>query len=91
MAAAEDPEDPVAALQAMRVSDGPEASRPLFDPPTIAALLVFFMFALQCMSTVGVIRRETGTWTWPLIAFGYMFVLAWVMSLIAGTVVAALL
>ena len=49
------------------------------------------MFALQCMSTVGVIRRETGTWTWPLIAFGYMFVLAWVMSLIAGTVVAALL
>ena len=91
VAAAEDPEDPVAALQAMRVSDGPEASRPLFDPPTIAALLVFFMFALQCMSTVGVIRRETGTWTWPLIAFGYMFVLAWVMSLIAGTVVAALL
>ena len=91
VAAAEDPEDPVAALQAMRVSDGPEASRPLFDPPTIAALLVFFMFALQCMSTVGVIRRETGTWTWPLIAYGYMFVLAWVMSLIAGTVVAALL
>jgi ferrous iron transport protein B len=90
VAAAEDPEDPAAALQAMRVADGPEASRPLFDPPTIAALLVFFMFALQCMSTVGVIRRETGTWTWPLIAFGYMFVLAWVMSLIAGTVVAAL-
>jgi len=89
VAAAEDPEDPASALQAMRVADGPEASRPLFDPPTIAALLVFFMFALQCMSTVGVIRRETGTWTWPLIAFGYMFALAWVMSLIAATVVAA--
>ena len=72
VAAAEDPEDPASALQAMRVADGPEASRPLFDPPTIAALLVFFMFALQCMSTVGVIRRETGTWTWPLIAFGYV-------------------
>ncbi len=90
VAAAEDPEDPAAALEAMRVQDGPDAGRPLFDAPTIAALLVFFMFALQCMSTVGVIRRESGSWRWPLIAFGYMFALAWVMSLLARTVVAAL-
>lgn len=90
VAAAEDPEDPGAALAAMRVEDGPDAGRPLFDAPTIAALMVFFMFALQCMSTVGVIRRESGSWRWPLIAFGYMFALAWVMSLLARTVVAAL-
>lgn len=51
--------------------------------------MVFFMFALQCMSTVGVLRRETGTWRWPLIAFGYMFVLAWVMAFLARTVVSA--
>jgi ferrous iron transport protein B len=84
VAAAEDPEDPGAALAAMRVDD-----RPLFDVPTITALLVFFMFALQCMSTVGVLRRETGTWRWPLIAFSYMFVLAWTMAFIARTVVSA--
>lgn len=90
VAAAEDPEDPGAALAQMRVQDGPQAGRPLFDAPTIAALMVFFMFALQCMSTVGVLRRESGSWKWPAIAFGYMFVLAWVMAFAARTVVGAL-
>ena len=90
VAAAENPEEPAEALRTMTVQDGPEAGRPLFDAPTIAALLVFFMYALQCMSTVGVLRRESGSWKWPAIAFGYMFVLAWVLALAARTVVAAL-
>ena len=47
----------------------------------IAALLVFFMYALQCMSTVAVLRRESGSWKWPAVAFGYMFVLAWTLAL----------
>ena len=89
VAAAENPEEPAEALRAMTMQDGPEAGRPLFDAPTIAALLVFFMYALQCMSTVGVLRRESGSWKWPAIAFGYMFVLAWVLALAARTVVAA--
>ena len=89
VAAAENPEEPAEALRTMTVQDGPEAGRPLFDAPTIAALLVFFMYALQCMSTVGVLRRESGSWKWPAIAFGYMFVLAWVLALAARTVVAA--
>jgi ferrous iron transport protein B len=41
------------------------------------ALLVFFAFALQCMSTVAVMRRETGGWRWPALQFGYMLALAW--------------
>ncbi len=90
VAAAENPEEPAEALRTMRVQDGPEAGRVLFDAPTIAALLVFFMYALQCMSTVAVLRRESGSWRWPLIAFSYMFVLAWVMALAARTIVAAL-
>lgn len=90
VAAAEDPEDPGAALEAMRVDNGTPEGRKLFDIPTITALIVFFMFALQCMSTVGVLRRETGSWKWPLIAFGYMFVLAWTMAFAARTVVTAL-
>ena len=91
VAAAEDPEEPSQALREMTVQDGPRAGRMLFDAPTIAALLVFFMYALQCMSTVAVMRRESGSWRWPAIAFGYMFVLAWSMAWLAKTVTAALL
>lgn len=89
VAAAQTPDDPASALRTMRVEDGPSAGRVLFDPPTIAALLVFFMFALQCMSTVGVLRRETGSWKWPAIAWAYMFVLAWALAFVTRSVVAA--
>ena len=41
------------------------------------ALLIFFVFALQCMSTVAVMRRETGGWRWPILQFGYMLALAY--------------
>lgn len=53
--------------------------------PTDAAiaLLVFFVFALQCMSTVAVMRRETAGWKWPAFQFGYMFVLAYVGAFLA--------
>lgn len=91
VAAATNPEEPTTALASMTRTDGPDAGTKLFDAPTIAALLVFFLYALQCMSTVGVLRRETGTWRWPAIAFTYMFVLAWGMAFLARTIVAALL
>jgi ferrous iron transport protein B len=90
VAAAENPEEPARALREMTVQEGPDAGRALFDAPTIAALLVFFMYALQCMSTVAVLRRESGSWKLPALAFSYMFVLAWVLALAARTVVAAL-
>lgn len=41
------------------------------------ALLMYFAFAMQCMSTVAIVRRETGGWTWPAIQFAYMLVLAY--------------
>jgi ferrous iron transport protein B len=46
-------------------------------------LLVFFAFALQCMSTVAVMRRETGGWRWPTLQFTYMLVLGYVGAFIA--------
>lgn len=52
----------------------------LFTPLTCLSVLIFFVFALQCVSTVAVVRRETGGWRWPLFQFGYMFVVAWVLS-----------
>jgi ferrous iron transport protein B len=90
VAAAENPEEPAKALREMTVQRGPDTGRTLFDAPTIAALLVFFMYALQCMSTVAVLRRESGSWKWPAVAFSYMFALAWVLALAARTMVAAL-
>ena len=54
--------------------------------PTVIALLTYFMFALQCMSTIAVMRRETNSWRWPAFAFSYMFVLAWVMAFTAHSI-----
>lgn len=48
------------------------------------ALLVFFAFAMQCMSTLAVVRRETGGWKWPAIQFAYMGVLAYVCAFVAN-------
>ncbi len=47
------------------------------------ALLVFFAFAMQCTSTIAVVRRETGGWKWPIIQFAYMTVLAYLGALAA--------
>ncbi|TFC02961.1 ferrous iron transporter B [Cryobacterium sp. MDB2-33-2] len=88
IAAADDPDNPSAALSAMTYTDGAHAGDRVFTAPTIAALLVFFVYALQCMSTVSVMKRETGTWKWPAIAFGYMFVLAWSSAWIVQGIVA---
>lgn len=90
VASASDPENPAAALEDMVHEDGPRAGEKVFTPPTIAALLVFFVFALQCMSTLAVMRRETGTWRWPVIAFAHLGAVAWLMALLAHTVVGAL-
>ncbi|MYC87275.1 MAG: ferrous iron transporter B [Gemmatimonadales bacterium] len=48
------------------------------------ALLVFFVFALQCMSTVAMMRRETAGWKWPLAQFAYMLALAYAGALAAN-------
>lgn len=47
------------------------------------ALLVFFAFAMQCMSTLAVVRRETGGWKWPILQFSYMSFLAYAGAAIA--------
>lgn len=53
------------------------------------ALLIFFAFALQCISTIAVVRRETGGWKWPAIQFAYMTCLAWTCGMIANQIVRA--
>lgn len=91
VAAAQDPENPGGALAELTWSDGPRAGEPLFTAPTIAALLVFFVYALQCFATIAVMRRESNSWRWPALAFAYMGTLAWLMAWVTRTVVAAVL
>ncbi len=60
--------------------DSPELQEALRQDLTLGgavALLIFFVFALQCISTVAVVRRETGGWKWPAVQFAYMLVLAY--------------
>ena len=47
------------------------------------ALMIFFAFALQCISTIAVVRRETGGWKWPILQFSYMGILAYVCGYLA--------
>ena len=51
------------------------------------ALLVFFAFAMQCTSTLAVVRRETNSWKWPAIQFTYMTVLAYLGALVANNAI----
>jgi len=48
------------------------------------ALLIFFAFAMQCMSTIAVVRRETGGWKWPAVQFAYMTAVAYLCAMIAN-------
>ncbi len=52
-----------------------------FSTHTAVSLMVFYVFACQCMSTLAVCRRETGSWVWMFVMFGYMTTLAYVASL----------
>jgi len=66
------------ALRRARRADGSL----LMTPLTGLALMVFFVLACQCMSTLAVVRRESGSWKWPLLMFGYQTALAYVGALV---------
>lgn len=56
---------------------------PVFNLATGVSLLVFYLLAMQCMSTLAVVKRETGGWKWPIIQFTFMSVLAYLSSFAA--------
>ncbi|HEY3102058.1 MAG TPA: ferrous iron transport protein B [Pyrinomonadaceae bacterium] len=68
----------VGAMRSAKRADG----APVWTPLVGLSLMVFFVLACQCMSTVAIVRRETNSWRWPLFMVGYMMVLAYVASLI---------
>ncbi len=90
LAAAEDPENPHAALEAMTWTSGENAGEPLLTTPTIVALLVFFVYALQCVATLVVLRRESNSWRWPALAFVGYGALAWLLAWAARAITMAI-
>ena len=58
----------------------PVTKEKIFNPATSWSLLIFYVFALQCMSTLAVVKRETNSWKWPIIQFLFMSGVAYVAS-----------
>jgi ferrous iron transport protein B len=55
---------------------------PMYDTPTALSLLIFYVFAMQCMSTIAVVKRETNSWKWAFIQFFFMSTMAYLGSLL---------
>lgn len=53
---------------------------PSFGPLLAICIMVYYVLAMQCISTVAVVRRETGGWKWPLFQLAYMSALAWIVT-----------
>ncbi|MDQ1522140.1 MAG: ferrous iron transport protein, partial [Pyrinomonadaceae bacterium] len=66
------------AVRNARRADG----SPAWTPLVAVSMMVFFVLACQCMSTIAIVRRETNSWRWPLFMVTYMLVLAYVASFI---------
>lgn len=75
-----DSENPADLRERLRAERDPGTGGPFFTPLRALSLMVFYVLAMQCMSTIAVVRRETGGWKWPIFQFAYMGVLAWVGS-----------
>lgn len=65
----------------MTASEWPDG-RPLYTPLVGLSLMVFFALAMQCTSTLAVLKRESGSWKWPALVFVWMTALAWVASFV---------
>jgi ferrous iron transport protein B len=77
-----DEENDLKLKEKMKAAVHPDG-KPVFTLAAGVSLMIFYVFAMQCMSTLAIVKRETRSWKWPVIQFVYMTVLAYLMSLIA--------
>ena len=77
-----DDDDITTIKQRMASEINPETNTKRFNFPVGMSLLVFYAFAMQCMATLAIVKRETKSWKWPLIQFAGMSVLAYICSFI---------
>jgi ferrous iron transport protein B len=74
----EESESLISAIRNAERDDGTK----VWSPLTAVTLMVFFVLAMQCMSTVAVVRRETNSWSWTLFMVGYMTALAYAAAFV---------
>lgn len=83
-------EGPDDLIQALRAAKTPEGA-PRYTLATAVSLLIFFALAMQCISTISVVRRETGGWKWPAIQFSVFFTLAYGLAWLGYRLTGALI
>lgn len=80
-AGTKDAENTTPVRDALRAAKWPDGAV-LFTPLVCFTLMVYYVFAMQCMSTVAVVKRETNSWRWPLFQIAYMTGTAWLVCFI---------
>ncbi len=75
-------EDSATIMERMRAEINPDTGEPFYTVAVACSLLIFYLFAMQCMSTLAIVYRETRSWKWPALQFVYMTGLAYVSSLL---------
>ncbi|MCY1516314.1 Fe(2+) transporter FeoB [compost metagenome] len=78
-----DDEEGLTIRKKLSAAQDPQTGQPIFTFATGLSLMLFYAFAMQCMSTVAIVYRETKSWKWPMIQLVYMTALAYVAALIA--------
>ena len=68
-------------VKTLRAEKRPDGT-PVYTPLVAITLMVFYVFALQCVSTVAIVRRETNSWKWPFFQWLYMGLLAWGLAFV---------
>lgn len=79
----EDDEQKQTLFTRMKSEINRNTGQPTYNLASGVSLLLFYAFAMQCMATIGVVKRETGSWKWTLIQAGFMTGLAYIAALIA--------
>ena len=78
--ASDDSKLSVAVGEKMKSDINPRTGKPTFTPLVAIALMVYYVLAMQCMSTIAVVKRETNGWKWPIFQTVYMTLLAWIVT-----------
>ena len=81
-----DDENNTTIKQRMAAEINPETGKPLFNFPVGMSLLVFYAFAMQCVSTLAIVKRETNSWKWPLLQLFGMSTLAYVAAFLTYSI-----
>ena len=66
----------------MQKDINPASGKPVYSPIVALSLLLFYAFALQCISTIAIVKKETGGWKWPIVQFLLFTFIAYLSSFV---------